>query len=406
MAYKIKQKILYIHHTPFFRGAATSLSYLLKELDRTRFTPIILLTYEGEARQAYEALGIDVYYLPLRQVWEAPSPYWYNYKNKFLNWLAFLPNRKFADFLKTIKPDLIHINDTCSLSAAITAKQLGIPVVCHVRSVHRTISLCSRKLIKSIYNNSDYLITISEEYSEQFQEQDKITVVYNSLDFDKLDSALKEKKNYRDEIGISKETILVGMVGTLTQHKGAWDFIKAIGECVKKLPIDAPQIKFLIAGNIPLPRIHHKIRQITGKIGPRSELEYAKYLAKKEGVYDDLIITGHRNDIYSIIDSMDVVVFPTRLDATGRPVFEGSYLGKPTIATVPNKRTRVLLDGETGFITPPEDPEALADAIIKLIVDPELRNKMGKNGHLHAKQLFDPKENIKLIHEIYERICQ
>ncbi len=401
----MSKSILYVHHTPSFVGSARSLSYLLRELDRSRFVPSMLLTQPGPVETAFRDLGLAVHRLPMRHIWEAPSPRWFNLRNQIRNWFGFFPDRRFAAFLREHKPDLVHLNDTALLPAALTARQLGIPVVCHVRSVHRLAGLLqarSRLLVKRITETSARLIAIGEEYALQFGDADNVAVIYNSLDFAAIDAARGTGAPVRAELGIAPDTFLVGMVGSLTRHKGAWDYIEALGTVFARLG-SAP-VKACIVGTIPGPRLHHRLRQVTRLAGPRAPRDRAAALAARLGIADRLVLTGHRADIYSVIDALDLVVFPTRLDATGRPVMEGAALGKPTVAAVPTKQTNVLLDGVTGLIVPPEKPAALAEAICALAGDRERAHEMGDRGRERARRLFSAAANIEPVHQIYEEI--
>lgn len=402
------KKILFVHHTPEFVGSARSLFYLLKELDRTKYEPVVSLVYEGPVRAKYESLGIKVYHVPFAPIWEAPSPYWYNVKNKLMNWFAFFPSRRFAKFLSEISPDIVHLNDTACLSAGITANRCGIPVVTHVRSVHRLapalLQMRSRLLVKAIEKISSRIIAIGEEYAIQFGNSKKVEIVYNSLDFPEIEKAVGTGDKFRMEIGVGSEELLVGMIGTLTKHKGAWDFIQAAGKVVQRMT--GKKIKFIIVGRIPEKTVWNRLRERTGFFGISHQLDEANELAKRCKVKDSLIITGHRNDIYTVMDAIDVVVFPTRLDATGRPILEAAAMGKPSIASVPTKNTKVLIDGITGLIVPPENSEALADAIIRLAENQELRNSMGKAGFELARKNFDPKINIGKVQKIYKEVLK
>ena len=400
------KKILYVHHTSEFVGSARSLYYLLKELDRTRYKPVVSLIYDGPVRKKFEELGIQVFIAPFVPIWEAPSPYWYNIKNKVMNWFAFFANESFRNFLSETKPDIVHLNDTACLSAGITANSCGVPVVTHVRSVHRLepafLQMRSRMLVKAVEKISSRIIAIGEEYAIQFGSSKKIDVIYNSLDFHEIEKAYGTGGKFRREFGLDDEDLLVGMVGTLTKHKGAWDFIQAAGRVVDKMK--EKKVKFIIVGRIHEKTIWNRIKEKTGFIGIRHQLDEARALAKECNISGLLIITGHRSDIYTVMDALDIIAFPTRLDATGRPVLEAAALGKPSIASVPTKNTKVLVDGVTGLIVPPENPELLYEAIIKLAKDPVLRAKMGKEGFDMARRNFDPAKNSFKVQAIYESI--
>lgn len=380
---------------------------MIKELDRTIYEPVLIITYEGPVRKYFEDLGVKVYHLSLRHIWEAPNPPWYDLYHNITNWLAFRGNINLLKLIKEIKPDLVHINDTALLSAAITVKFAGIPLITHARSVVNNLpglKVRQKLLLRKIYNLSERVIAISEEYVRQFKNKDKVEVVYNSIDLDEMGRIVGTGEKFRSELKLADKDIFVGMVGTLSRHKGAWDFINAAGIVLRKT--GNMRIKFAIVGKIPNETVINRMLRKIRLDGLMSPLQKARTFAEKYNIKDSLLITGHRDDIYSVMDALDIVVFPTRLNATGRPVLEAAALGKPSIAALTTKNTNVLVDGVTGLIIPPGNTGALAEAIIRLAENDELRKDMGKAGLEHARMNFNPKINAMKVQKIYEEVLK
>jgi glycosyltransferase involved in cell wall biosynthesis len=106
-------------------------------------------------------------------------------------------------------------------------------------------------------------------------------------------------------------------------------------------------------------------------------------------------------DIYS---ALDVVVFPSHLRGIGRPGFEAAACGRPVVATTTTGNSEIVVDGMTGLLVPQKNPPKLAEAIIRLLNDKDLREKMGKAGLLHAKENFDYRKNARRVMALYESI--
>jgi glycosyltransferase involved in cell wall biosynthesis len=98
---------------------------------------------------------------------------------------------------------------------------------------------------------------------------------------------------------------------------------------------------------------------------------------------------GHREDMPNIYAQSHIVVLPTTYyEGLPRTLVEGAACGRPLVATdIPGCR-EIILHGENGFLVPPHDPIALAEAIRNLSSDPELRRKMGEKSRLFVIEHF------------------
>ena len=91
--------------------------------------------------------------------------------------------------------------------------------------------------------------------------------------------------------------------------------------------------------------------------------------------------------------SSDIFVFPTRADSFGIAAVEASAAGLPVVAAQVGAIQEIVVNGETGFVIPPDSPEALAQTLYRLIGDPELRLRLGQAGRRHAELHFDGAKN-------------
>ena len=103
----------------------------------------------------------------------------------------------------------------------------------------------------------------------------------------------------------------------------------------------------------------------------------------------------HRLDIYAAL---------SRRESFGVAVIEASACGLPVVVSDAGGLPEVVLTGETGLVVPKEDPEAAADALFRLVVDPDLRQRMGKSGRHRAASLYERHDNVKTMIFLYEKI--
>jgi glycosyltransferase involved in cell wall biosynthesis len=135
-------------------------------------------------------------------------------------------------------------------------------------------------------------------------------------------------------------------------------------------------------------------------VGPNSRTEAASYdevLAQtvkrtidRVDAYSRVIWTGtvrDKNVLARCYSAADIFVFPTRAEGLANVLIEASAAGLPTVATDLRGVTDVpVADGETGFLVPPEDIDALTQAIEQLVTDPSLRTKMGRAARERSKR--------------------
>lgn len=147
-----------------------------------------------------------------------------------------------------------------------------------------------------------------------------------------------------------------------------------------------PNIRFLVVGDGDL----------------RTELQEQ---AERLGITDSVIFTGFRSDAFSIISAMDILVISSLSEGGPLTLFEAMAAGTAVIATNVIGLSHFVKPGESGYLVPSQDSEALANRILELVQDQELCEKM---GHV-AKSMIqkqDNKSTVKAIEQCYEAVLQ
>ena len=157
-------------------------------------------------------------------------------------------------------------------------------------------------------------------------------------------------------------------------------------EAVPKVIREVPQARFLLIGDGPL----------------RGSLEKQ---CRSLGVGSSVFFLGHQEKILSLISGIDLLVLPSLNEGMGRVLLEAQAMGKPVIGTRVGGIPDVIREGETGFVVPPKDPPALAEAILSLLKDPEKRRRMGEAARKWVDGKFSVEEMVRKIEKLYEEIC-
>jgi glycosyltransferase involved in cell wall biosynthesis len=114
---------------------------------------------------------------------------------------------------------------------------------------------------------------------------------------------------------------------------------------------------------------------------------------------------GHRKDVLELLKSSHIMAFPSWYrEGLPKSVIEAEAIGRPIVTTDSVGCRDTVIDGVNGFLIPPKNANALADALKKLIDNPSLRKDMGKKAREFAVKKFDIKDVIKVHLDIYKQI--
>lgn len=407
-----RRRILYVQHTAAIGGATISLLDLLEYLDKSTYLPLVLFLQEGPAVSLFREKGIETFveprisyyphgegaYFPVRSL----RP-WIQVTQLFQLWPSACRAR---DFIQTHPVDLVHINTSVQIPTLWGAHLAGVPTVFHVREVlrHGNIGLRRAVIRWAIDHWADAVIAIAQHNAVQLKPNSKIRVIYNFVDFEKFDRLI-EGDQTREKLGIRVDVPVIGMLGGTVLHKGLLPFLHAARIVHEK----CPKVRFLVAGESPQPdlpiskkrRLRHRLEDILAI--PNLNREVPTFI-EKEGLGGVVLFTGARLDIPSVIAAMDVLVFPATVSHFARPIIEAGAMAKPVIASDFPSTREIVTEGETGLLVPPEDPRALAEAMLRILDDPLLARSMGEAGNQQARQKFDARVNAVAIFAVYEEL--
>ncbi|MBI4531145.1 MAG: glycosyltransferase, partial [Candidatus Latescibacteria bacterium] len=122
------------------------------------------------------------------------------------------------------------------------------------------------------------------------------------------------------------------------------------------------------------------------------------------GVGDRVVFTGYRPDAARLMHALDLFVLPSWSEGLPVTILEAMASGKPVIATSVGGTPEVVVDGETGTLVPPGNPERLAEAILYHLEHPEVSRGMGEKGLERVRSGFSLKRMIDQTFRLYERV--
>lgn len=187
-----------------------------------------------------------------------------------------------------------------------------------------------------------------------------------------------DREQKRAELGIKKDDLLILSVGELQTRKNHEPVLRAIGE------IDDPHIKYMICG--------------------RGELEqHLKDVAKDIGMEERLLLPGHVYDIPERLKAADIFAHPSQREGLGIAALEAMASGLPLITSNVQGIKDYVINGETGFVTTPNDVKGYKQAIIQLRDDPCFRERISKNNITFVEK-YDIANAVKQVHAVLQEI--
>jgi len=259
---------------------------------------------------------------------------------------------------------MFHAN----LLGRIAGRLAGIPIV--VSSIRNENFGGSRR--DRVLRMTDWMGEISTTNSNLAADKlvkrgvvprERIRVIPNGLVLDKFTVKNSNRMEFRQQLGITERDFLWLAVGRLEEQKDYSNLLQAFKIIIQ----DGHEAQLRVAGQGPL--LENLQRQSMGL-----------------DIYDRVVFLGLRRDIPSLLDAADGYVLSSAWEGLPNAVMEAMAAAKPVVATNVGGVPELVKEDETGFIVPPRNPEALAQAMEKMMALPqEKRLEMGKAGRTYIE---------------------
>jgi glycosyltransferase involved in cell wall biosynthesis len=122
------------------------------------------------------------------------------------------------------------------------------------------------------------------------------------------------------------------------------------------------------------------------------------------GIAEHTFFTGRCDNVNEVLAISDVCVLSSIAEGFPNAILEYMGAGRPVVATEVGGTPEAVRDGETGFLVPARNPEAMAQRIVELLNNPARAKEMGANGRRVAEQEFSCEAQLKKTESLYERL--
>ena len=259
-----------------------------------------------------------------------------------------------------------------------------------VLSFHGFIADAKNRLaLKFLIPRTAANVAVSREFlswlaeKEHFDTSRNFQLIYNGIDEKRL---IPNGKNFKSELGLPPETMLFGMIGNFyaAPRKDQLTVCRALPEFFRQIE----NAQFVFVGG------HEE----------NSDYEKCVEFCRENKIADRVHFSGVRTDVAEILDSLDAFVLSTRHESFGIAAIEAMLVKVPTILSDLEPLLEISKNGEYAEIFQVQSADDLAEKMIKLAKNVELRNELANRAFVHAKQNFSIEAHLKNLVKLYESI--
>lgn len=368
-------------------GARRSLLALAESLDPARWRPVVCGQNFGQLGEALAERGIPMEVVKLG---------WWR-KGKYFLWRPFAISR-LAALARTVKADLIHCNEIYPNPYAIRAAQnvMGpegspragrpIPVVTHVR-----LDMKEGMIHKYDLHRADRIVTPSVALSHEFDAMPNkdahVTVIYNGVNLDEY-RRMRSAEAARLQLGLPPDGVLLAAIGQVGPRKGGDIIIEAFARLAPR----HPKLRLMFVGDT------HR--------GQEDFAESLKRRAESPELAGRVHFIPFTDKILPYYEATDINLLISREEGFGRTIIEAGAVGIPSVGAAVGGIAEIIVDGVSGRLIPPDDPQALVDALEPIIANEALRAEMGEGAFRRSAQEFSITAHTRQMMDLFDAVLE
>ncbi len=287
--------------------------------------------------------------------------------------------------------DLLHANSlSMSRLSGPVAAESQVPSVGHLRDIIRLNASAIADL-----NRHRRLLAVSRATRDWYVaaglDGEKTHVVYNGVDLRRFCPRPATGRVHR-ELGVPPGVPLVGAIGQIGMRKG----LHVLAAAARYVVEHVPDAHFVIVGK--------RYSQKQEAVDYETELIHATSIQPLAGRFYFL---GPRDDAPFLLNEFTVLAHAARQEPLGRVLLEAAASGTPVVATNVGGTQEIFPDASSAAkLVPVDDPRSLSEAIIQLLKDSQLRERMGKLARCRAEEAFDARDAASQLVSRYRQALE
>lgn len=367
-------KVLCVVHFPVFGGPHNQVLRLAAPLAARGFATVVALPEEpGNAAERLRVHGIEVRPLPLHRLRATADP------RAHIGFVLSLPEevRRLRLAIRSEGIDIVQIGGLVNPHAAIAARLERIPIVWQLLDT-RAPTPVAMFAMAWVWGLADVVMStglaVAKAHPGYRAIIDRVIPFFPPVDLERFAPHPELRARVRSSWGVPQAALVVGCVANINPQKGIVQLVRAFA-AARWEHVDT---RLVLVG-----------------------AEYSSHAAYSAAVRaqinadglvegEDVVFLGERDDVDRQLAGMDVMALaaPPRSEGITTAILEGMAAGLPVVATDVGALHEAVADGRTGFLVPPGRPEMLSSALARLLGDPELRSRMGREARRLAEDRF------------------
>jgi glycosyltransferase involved in cell wall biosynthesis len=355
-------KVLHIDTERTWRGGEQQVTYLVEGLEREGVQSVLAAPPDSEIARRFTDAGREVRGIPMRG--EADP----------------VAVSRLASCIRRERFDVVHLHTSHAHAlGALAARWAATPCV-----VTRRVDFEIRGVARLKYRYGvSHFIAITEAVGEVLRRAgvraDRITVVPSGIETGRFAGASRARG--RDALGLSGATPVVGTVAHFAWHKGLPTLIRA------------------------WPRVRERVRGAQLVLVGRGEDEaLLRDEVAAAGVVDSVHFAGFRNDVPDCLAAFDVFAMPSVMEGMGTSILDAFAVGLPVVASRVGGIPEIVEPEVTGLLVAPSDPDALSDALVRMLEDREMAKRVGEEAKRRVGERFSAQRTARGTLDVYRRV--
>ena len=292
---------------------------------------------------------------------------------------------RIKNLIRDLKIDVLHTHSSVdSWAGGLAGRWAKVPVL--VRTRHISVRV-RRPWLNRIYYLPDAIITTGEHIRRELLQTHKIPAerivsIPTGADLGRFHPGPPDLE-LKKRMGLPIDSPVVTLVAVLRAQKRHELVIAAAAEVIKVFP----QARFLFVGDGP------------GRDRVEQEIKNAQ-------LETQILMTGYREDIPAILSFTDLGIISSVAEGIPQFLFQIMAMGKPVIATAVGGIPEIVTSGVNGLLIPPEDPAALAKALVQVLGDPGSARRLGEEGRRLVEKEYTVEKMAEKVYRVYQQVYE
>lgn len=360
-------KIFHLDSEKTWGGGQAQVFYLTCGLKERGHQVTVVCPEEGLLFRKCRLAGLTTYPVKMRGEWDIYSAW------------------QIASLICKENPQILHIHSAHAHALAQMAGIFNLSLKLKVVLSRRVTFHIKRNPISYLKYRFkiDRIIAVSSRVEQVLIEdglaKEKITVIHSGIDLTRFKAMDKADYPYQ-ELDLDPTQPVVGIIAALVPCKDHRNFLRAASMVLKRLP----QVQFLVVGE---GKLRESLETLSNDLGLESKVKFL----------------GFREDVVQILSILDLFVLSSYLEGLCTSLLDAQAAGVPVVATKTGGIPEIIKNGLNGLLVPPQDPESLAKAIVKLLKDKKLAKQMSSCGKEMVRE-FSKEKMISQTEKVYAEL--